>query len=499
MRLYELSVLKTASDLQVIPFNCPNIELKNPNNSEILVRIKDMPAFVEERDMPPQRDFRSWICLVYTDKFLRLYSNKDAWEAIGDQTAEQFRFDIAASDEMKAKARELTADAKTPEEKLARLNAYCQSEYMNFDWIKSSATMEDRKKREEMEDTQTAKATFKKHDGNGWDIDRLFAALAKSLKFDVRIAESVSREDLTQIHTPKGYIFLNRISVAVKVGDRWQFYTPSDCLGQVGLLSSEYEGALMFVCDEDKSWFIAAPTAGAEKTQVTRTAHFSLDSDGTLEGDVQIQLTGHAAVRLKKKWWGDPREEALKDMQDEISNRISGAEITNYKITNLDTLDMPVKIEYHIKATGYAETTGTRLILTPEFFEVGSTSPFSGDVRRYPILFPYASTTQDEITVTLPEGYTLDSPSAPRNVGKPNDIIGAQYTVAFHPKARTLTFRRTKVIGSDGSILFNKDSFPIMKGIFEAMDRSDHHNFILKPVTATTPAAPASATPAPQK
>jgi hypothetical protein len=160
---------------------------------------------------------------------------------------------------------------------------------------------------------------------------------------------------------------------------------------------------------------------------------------------------------------------------------------------------MPVTIHYHVKVTGYAESAGDKLVLTPDFFEIGRVSPFAAETRQYPIMFQYASTTHDNVTVILPEGYKLEAPSAPRNVGKPDEIINAQYKVGFNPKARRLTYHRTQIIGSDGSTIFRKESFPIVKKIFEGMDQSDHHNFILKPAEAVS-ATPASVpSPAPKK
>ena len=498
VRLYELHVLKTAADLQVLPFNCPNREVKSAGHSELMVRLRDLPAFVKEPDMPPERDFRSWICLLFTSKFMRLYSSEDAWTAIGGEVAEEFRLETGPNEAIRKKAHELTDAIPSPEGKLARLNAYCQSDYTNFDWVKSAETMDARKKREERTDHQGSGETFKKQTGNSEDIDRLFASLARALKFEVRAVRSTSRDDFSEMHSAKSYIFLNRTGVAVKVGDAWKFYMPSQYLSPPGFLSTKDEDVTMFVCDEDKSWFQKAPIAPATETNITRTGKFTLDGEGSLEGDVEVELTGHAAVEAKESWWGEPLEDAIKSLQENVTDRISGAEITDFKIINLGSLAMPVKFTYHVKASGYAESTGTRLVLTPDFFEIGKSPRFTGDSRKYPIMFDYASTSHDEVTITLPEGYTLDAPSAPRNVGKPTDIINAQYTVAFRPKARSLTYRRTQIIGIDGSIRFGKESFPTMKMLFEAMDRSNRHSFILKPVEAVA-AAPAAVSPSAPK
>jgi hypothetical protein len=181
----------------------------------------------------------------------------------------------------------------------------------------------------------------------------------------------------------------------------------------------------------------------------------------------------------------------MKSLQEQITNRVPGSEISDFHATNIFNADSPVTISYKIRVEGYAESAGSRLILTPNFFEVGTGPRFTAETRKYPVMFDYCGTTRDKIEIVLPPGYKLDSPSAPVNIGKPQDVINAIYGVSFHPKTSTLVYQRNEVVGRGGAVAFRPESYQALKKIFEDIDHSNHHNFVLKPAEATSSSAPA--------
>jgi len=490
VREFSFDVQGSTKDSQVMWFNTPKAEFKKMGSSQMRLRIQNIPAFEEEKWMPPERDFRGWVLVVFSHPYLRSFSNDEVWREIGSYVAEEFRLGTKPSGAVKAKAAELVDGAKTPEEKLFRLYDFCQKEISNNVWLTSAEIIKSREARDKEDVNQSPQTTMKRLTGRPEDINWLFAGLARAAGFEVRLALSADRHELGNIRTPKGWMFLNRHTVAVHVGDVWEYYSPGEYCVPAGMLSTKDEAVTAFVCDEDKCWYETTPNASAGRTLVKRKGRFTLDLEGTLDGEVELQLGGHAGIEQKEKWWGKEESEATKDFREQLTAHLPTAEISDITWENLKNRQLPVIVRYKVHAPGYAEVAGSRLVVTPNFFEAGVAPVFTADKRQYPIYFDYAEKDQDDIELVFPEGYTLDGGSSPANVGDPAGLIAARYGLRLFPKTRTLSYQRERVVGN-GAIAFRAESYPQIKKLFEDINRSDRHSLVLKPKATTAQAAPA--------
>jgi hypothetical protein len=479
-------------DFAVGWYNCEGVE-HQPKSHKVVIR--NLPPFIPEPLMPTDTEFRGWIMVQFTSRYERFFTNDDAWENIGEYFAEQFRLDINPNAAVKAKASELTANCSSPEEKIAKLYAFAQSEIHNLDFFEDAAFADAKRKRMEEEEYQSSAKTLSRRTGTAADIDRLFAGLARASNFEVRITLSANRHRILTIKRPKGWVFTDRECVAVKIGPDWKFFTPGEHLVPAGILDTKDEGAAAFICDEKKSSFGLMQVAPARETQTKRTGHFSLDSEGTLEGAVEIQLTGHRAIRARDTWWNSSTEEINKSAREFAAERLPTAVVSDVGLDNLHDVTRPLVIHYKVSVPGYAEVIGTRLGLALNFFEANVRETFTNDTRRYPIFFDFAEMETDHIEIIIPDGFTLDGASAPEQVGRPEDVISARYGVKYLPTPRTLVYDRQRVLGKNGSIAFRAESYPAIRALEDRIHRSDSHQLVLKPKAAAAAQAPATPQP----
>ena len=383
-----------------------------------------------------------------------------------------------------------------PDEQLAKLYNFAQS-LKNFSWADADSVVAQKKKRDREDEFQTPALTLERGGGYPGDIDRLFAGLAWASGYEVRRAISADREKLLNIKTPRGWIFTDRNSVAVKVGAQWKFFTPGEHLVPAGLLNAKDAGATSFVCDEKKSWFEAIPFTTAEQTKTQRTGRFVLDDEGNLVGDVQFQIGGLDAVRLRDRWWNQSDDEITKYLREGLAERLATAELSEVKLENLSDTTRPLIVRYNVQVPGYATSIGSRLAFAPNFFEANTKETFTAETRRYPIFFDFAKQEYDDVKITLPEGYTLDGASAPGLVGAPTDGTHAQYQMKFSGKTRILSYTRNHALGADGITQFRAESYDGLRRLLSRIYRSDTHQLMIKPKAATPVAAPVEANPAP--
>lgn len=434
----------------------------------------NVPAFHEEPLMPPRDELISWMLVFYTPD----QKPKPAtfWQTWGKEFHEALLPSMEPHDAVKKAARAAIGDAPTPEEKLARLVNYCRTSVKNIRDESSDLTSQQRATAKE---NKSPADTLKRGVGTGLDIDLLFASLAMAAGFEVRLTALSDRSDKFFDQTFLDPYFLPDFNVAVKAGDGWRFFDPASRFVTPGMLLWQEEAATALLIDPKESRFVETPMSGPEKSVVRRAAKLRLSSDGTIEGDVTMVYTGHNGVEEKKAHASDSPEESLESLVTNLKSRLPTAEVSNLKSENLTDALNPLRYSYHVKAPGYAERVGRRLVLQPAYFRRNAPSLFPGSARIHPIYFKYPWSEEDEVAIETPPGFVLDHAEAPASfrIGEAGEYI-VRLEVA--PNGRTLFYHRNFVMGRNRMILFPVTSYSQVKNVFDLIHQQDDHSILLR-------------------
>jgi hypothetical protein len=499
VRHYTFSMENSQHDYRVLWFNVAHADLHNPNRTQMTLEMQNLPPFDEEPAMAPTRDVRGWFLVLFTTNYLRWFTKDQAglWQEISSYYAEEFRLLTKPNSEIKSTAKEAIAGATTDDEKLQRLYDFCQQHVSNLDYFDSADLQKAKKKLDDKNHPQPPEETLRLASGYSHHVNELFASLARAVGFDVRQARSASRDITLLVRNPMGWLFLDDDTVAVRRGKEWKFYAPGDYYVPCGMLKSSIESATCLVCDEDKVIYENNPVSPAANSQIIRRGRFTLDADGNLDGDVEISMDGHAGIRDKSNWRSWQSAEIDSEYRKRVTTQLPSAEVGDLNWENLQGDKLPLRVRYKLKVAGYADTAGSKIILTPGVFKHGAAAFLTAETRQYPIFFDHAWSEHDDIEIILPEGYILDGATAPTNVGDSAGTLGVRYSVGYKGKSRTLTYKRDFALGANGMIAFQAASYPVIKNLFDGINRSDEHTIVLKPKPAPTDSpAPAAA---PQK
>ena len=255
------------------------------------------------------------------------------------------------------------------------------------------------------------------------------------------------------------------------------------------MLRWQEEGEQGLLSDPKQPVWVTTPLSPPDKSKVKRYAKLTLSEDGTLEGDAHVEFYGHLAV-YRKEWDDDDspaqREETLKDS---VKKQMSTADVTAIKIENVTDPLKPFIYSYHVRVAGYAQRTGKRLFLQPEFFQRGIEPLFSGSERKYPIYFSYPWSEEDEVNIDLPAGFSLDNADAPAPFGA-GPISNYKPTIGVTNDRHTLVYKRSFFFGGADTILFPVGSYATLKTYFDAIHKSDNHTITLKQAATTAAATP---------
>ena len=450
-------------------FHMPNIPLEKEKGGFLSFTLTNVPSFKEEPYMPPESEVRPWILLFYA-----LSDNSSAvqyWNRFGRSSYDVDKTALKVNDDIKKAATAAIAGADSPEEKLARLYDFVRTKISNPYDDASGVRNEELAK---LKENVTPADTLKRAVGTPFDIDLLFGAMAVAAGFDVRIARVSDRSDVFFDSTLPNSYFLGTYDIAVKVGSDWRFYNPGNRYVPLGMLGWREEGVKALIPDSKEPQWAITPYSAPARTVQRRTGKLRLLDDGTIEGDVSVELTGHFAMDEKEV------HDALTPMEQEqeviggIKSRMSTAQISAISVENAKDPSKPIVMRYHIRVPQYAQRTGRRLFFQPGFFAKGEAAMFTGSTRRYPLYFPFSWSEEDDITIELPPGFELESAESPA-VAKVPDILLLETKMATSADGRTLHYDRKFTFGGTQTLLFPAAQYNGVKQLFDKVYEVNTH------------------------
>lgn len=468
--------------LRYLPFHMDMPKFDKGKNGFYSTTVTNVPAYREEPRMPPEDAVRKWMLLYYSPE--RKIVPQKFWHDFGKGIYDLYKSEMKVNDDVRKRSAEIVGDAATPEQKLERLYEFCRTKIKNLDDDALNLPAEVRAKLKD----QSPSDTLKKMEGRGFDISGLFAALVAAAGLEARPALLADRGDIFFDPAFADHYFMKHGVIAVKVNDAWRFFDPSEMYMPYGMLAWQSEAQDALVTDPKEPTFIQTPLSAPDKSLEKRTAKFKLDSEGTLEGDVRIEYTGHLG-KDKKEYNDDDtpaqREQTLRKL---IEAKMSTAEVSDVKVENVTDPNKPFVYAYHVRVPGYAQRTGKRLFLQPAFFQRGMNPLFPTTQRHNSVYFHYPWSEEDEVSIDLPAGYSLDNADAPAPINA-GDTSKYGMNLGVTKDGRTLVLNRKFFFGSKTGLLFPVASYGQLKMLFDELHKRDNHTITLKQAATTASAA----------
>jgi hypothetical protein len=453
-------------------FNIPSeVTLDKAPEGFFVARMTDVPAFKEEPRMPPADVVRPWI-LLYYDSFFGIQK----WEQLAGRYSEAIKSWIKQNKEVKNAAVTITAGATTNEEKVKKIYEYCQTQIKNISFDRA---MTDEQK--EKIDNKTPGDTLKRRMGSVLDIELLFAALASAAGFESRLSLANDRSEFffdpnRNTHSS----FVEPRFIAVKIDDKWRFFNPGAPFLAYGDIVWYEQGVKPIMVGEGTYSIGYVPMEDYPKNLTRRTGNFKLSAEGALEGDVRIEYSGQPAISRRRAGWDSTDQKRQDDYIESIKARISTAEVSYLTMENFNDPYKPLVYNYKIKIPNYASKTGKRLFLQPGFFEYNVKPVFTSTTRTHQIYFSYPWSEQDEVEISLPEGYSLDNADAPAPMADPSKIGSIEIQLQTNTDKSRVKLSRKFHFGGGGNILFPASAIVPMKNLFDAFHKADSHTLSVK-------------------
>ena len=140
------------------------------------------------------------------------------------------------------------------------------------------------------------------------------------------------------------------------------------------------------------------------KTSTSTTLLLKL-TNGIFAGTVSSRETGLNAFDFRKsvKSAGGNKEKFEK-----VKNNSSDIDYLDYKYTNLDSLNLPMTIEYKIALKEKPDTTAGIIYIDPVLIVREKENPFKSPARNYPVDFGVPFVEYYNLQLIIPDGYMVE-------------------------------------------------------------------------------------------
>lgn len=474
---YYVRPMRGKAAMYAQPFNTGNAWFEDDKNGYKRVTMTNQPAFRREPSMLPENEVRAWMFLYYSTAE-NITKPDEYWRNLSRGWYDLSKSWLKTNDAVKDATATVIAGAATDDEKLKKIYEFVQGQIKNLRYT-AGATPEDWKL---VAGEKTTVDTLRLKMATPAQVNYLFAAMAVAAGYDARAAYTGNRNEIfTTRKITNVRLMLTAGMIAVKVGDKWRFFDPANAYAPYGMLSWVIENQVTMVTDPNDPIWVGTPLSPPEKSAARRSGTFKLLPDGTLEGQARVEFTGHMAYFYKSAHRQQTAEELEKLLKNYIHNAVfSTAEVENIQTASLDDGEKSFIFTCRIKVPNYALKTGKRLFFQPGVFERNSKPRFTASNRWSDVYFTYPWMEQDDLTIDLPAGFSLENADAPAVVADRAGIGKDQVSMEVSRDGKLLTYKRKFTFGNGGAIRFGAEIYPAIKDLFESFYRADTHQMTLK-------------------
>ena len=394
-------------------------EPSSPRDVQPRLEVKYFPT--EGTKSPGARVFDSW------SELSRWYTELSGPQAVPDE-------------KIAAKARELTASAKTELDRVRAIGSYVQTiQYISIQigvgrWRPHAAAQ-----------------VFAKSYGDCKDKANLMRAMLKAVGIE-SYPVLIFSGDPTFVREawPSPFQF-NHCIIAIRVKEDFQvaailqhpklgrllIFDATDEDTPVGDLPQHEQGSLALVAAGDDGALLRMPVTTPEANEVHRFAEVQLAADGSITAIVREKAVGQSAVSYRREFRHLSRSEYLKKIEGWVTYGATASKVTRVEPAD-DIREGRFGLDVEFSAVSYGQLMQNRLLVfKPAIISRSEALALTQTTRKYPVVLS-SRAFSETVRIKLPAGVDVDElPDAVKL-----DTPFASYKTSYEVKNGELIFTR---------------------------------------------------------
>ncbi len=144
---------------------------------------------------------------------------------------------------------------------------------------------------------------------------------------------------------------------------------------------------------------------------------------------------------------------------------------------NADDLSKPIIENYSFTSSNSVEVIGDKMYISPFMFFGMTENPFKQETREYPVDFVYPNQDKFMISLTIPEGYAVESIPQPKAVAMPEEIANFKYNLSNNGNQVQIIYSLDM-----NHAIVNPDYYETLKSFYKEIINKQTEKIVLKKV-----------------
>lgn len=399
----------------------------------VRMEAHNLPAFVTEPFMPPANELRQRVDFVYSED--QSSDPEVFWKHYGQKHYRSFESFASAGRALREALAQILQPQDSPQMQLRKIYARVQ-QLRNVSYETQSQREASAEKADELHDVADV---LKRGYGNTRQLCFLFVALARAAGIAA---------DPVLISTRNRYFFdprvmnaqdLNMMLAVAHVEGADLFLQPAIPYLPFGVLPWDETQVQGLRLDDKGGAWVTTPLPPPEASRTERQAKLRISADGVLSGKVTVTYSGWAAAvrRLETRRADDKQRLAF--LRREIG--LPGPQGMGIKVVSTpdwSSTDAPLVVEYEVRIRDWVQKSAQRELLPVGLFGRAEQHMFEHDTRVHPLYFAIPHLIADDISIEVPERWSVSSLPKPRKV----DLTGLRYQSTAENQGNSLHLSR---------------------------------------------------------
>ncbi|WP_289663397.1 transglutaminase domain-containing protein [Flavobacterium panacagri] len=199
--------------------------------------------------------------------------------------------------------------------------------------------------------------------------------------------------------------------------------------------------------------------------------NYDIDAEGKIKGKTRRQCSDYNAMITRENFEKLKEEEYL----EKLENNNGKIEISEYSRTNEKDLLVPIVETYSFTGNNLCEVIGGKIYVNPMLFFAQNKNPFKQEVREYPVDFGYPFLDKYNITIKIPDGFTVETLPEAVVFNMENNLGSFKFNIAASDSLLQLS-----IVHQINKAIVGTDEYEMLKDYYKGMIAKQTEKIVLK-------------------
>ena len=429
---------------------------------------ENIAPFEAEEQMPPEEGYKQQIKFFYTTPFMS--SPSAYWFETGRMFSRGIDYFIGNHKEIANAAAEAIGTETDPEKKLRKLYARAQ-QIRNLSYERGRTQTE--QKKEELKENKTIVDILHHGYGSRNDVTIFFVALARGAGFTSSVVFVSSREHRLFDREVLSFAQFDSEVAQVKLNGKTVFLDPGTRFCPYGLMRWMRSGTTAMDMS-DPGNLIATPGSSEDSAMIARSGELQLDTDGAIKGEVRVEFLGAEALEHRLSSLDTDEAGRKKELEEELKLWLpANAKVDMTAAAGWEDQNQPLTVLFNVEVPEFASAAGKRLLVPNALFQPKRKRVLKSGARRFPVYYNYAFSEADQVTLQLPQGYTLETLAAPQTA----TTKFARYTTSAGTTGNHVNLERSLKFNG---VFFQPERYEELRDFFSKVQAGDELQTVVR-------------------